>query len=80
MKYPNTDVIWNLFRKLELYTKRKVENGGIGIDHALIQIEDTLKSCINYVNNLPEESDSVFNEPNSLDDIKKLRPDGPRKI
>ena len=80
MKYPKAHNLNKLIEEINLYSQLKAEYGSKNINNILSDIEKTLKSSIQNIKNLENDIKLNSTEPNDLNEIKRLRPNGPRKI
>ncbi len=80
MKYPELPNYSELGKKLVEYSRLKAEYGSTGIEAVLSEAEQALKNAIDKLIALPVDPVLQAKEPNCLKEIKKLRPEGPRKI
>lgn len=74
-KYPDFEKIGNLLRD---YGSLKVEVGAKGVQEILDEAENAMYIAIENLSKLAEDDRLYKAEPNDLDAIRLLRPDGPR--
>jgi len=80
MKYPQIPNYHVLIHHLIEYAKLRCEYGAQGVENILVEVEESLKSAISRMNELPIDEELAQQEPNSLNEIRSLRPDGPRRL
>ncbi|NLO81525.1 MAG: ADP-ribosylglycohydrolase family protein [Clostridiales bacterium] len=82
MQYPNIPHYRSLLEHLHEYANLRCEYGANvkDVENILLKVEESLKSAIAQINSLPIDDKLAMQEPNSLEDIRKLRPDGPRRL
>jgi ADP-ribosylglycohydrolase len=80
MPYPSISNLQRLVERLTLYSQLQHEYGAQGIAPVLEQAESSLKSALETLKALPIDQDLAAQEPNELDRIRDLRPEGPRRL
>ena len=80
MSYPKIPDLNSIVSQITEYVRLKAEYGNQNLDSYLADLEQTLKGSLEQLKNLPEDSELAAREPNSLEEIHRLRPDGPRKL
>jgi len=80
MPYPNPNSLKKIMEMISLYSHLKHERGSTGISPLLKKTERMMKTVLRNLQQLPENPARAAREPDSLDAIKRLRPDGPRRI
>ena len=80
MNYPQNHNLEHLARQLIEFANLKSEYEAKGIEIVLSEAEAGLKKWIEKVNALPNCPDLAKKEPDALNDIKSLRPEGIRRI
>lgn len=80
MNYPEMPNFNFLINQIEEYVRLKVEYGSTGLDSYLQNLEATLQQSLQDLKSFPIDKTLADNEPDDLASIRKLRPDGPRKI
>lgn len=80
MPYPKTPDLKKLADLIECYGQLKHEYGAAGVQPILIQAEKDLKNAVAGLKKLPVDKKMAVSEPNALPAIRKLRPDGPRRM
>jgi len=78
--YPKQPDYRNLGRELELISQLKHEYGAKGIQSILKDVEKSMKAACSLLQKLPIDKDLAREEPSSLSAIRRLRPEGPRRI
>ncbi len=79
-KYPKIPKYAKLTSQLELEAQLKAEYGARGVGESLARAERALKAALRELQALPIDKALARQEPNDLDQIKRLRPAGPRRI
>lgn len=79
-KYPETPDFDGLTKLLNTQAQLMHEYGSEGIETILKKAETALMNTFEELKTLPIDKKMAAQEPNGLDEIKKLRPSGPRKI
>ena len=67
-------------RNIELLAQLKGEHGAKGIEAILRNVEEALQNAEKELGALSEDRELAKKEPDDLEAIKALRPDGPRRI
>jgi ADP-ribosylglycohydrolase len=80
MDYPKTPDFWRLVNGVTLYAQLLHEYGAKGVAPILAKTEETLTAAIKELQELPIDPELAKQEPNSLEEIRSLRPSGPRRI
>jgi ADP-ribosylglycohydrolase len=80
MTYTKKDRVNHLFNQLKLYLDLKTEYGSEETSEVMQGLERTLEGCLEQVKLLPVDKALAAREPSLLDEIKALRPDGPRDM
>ncbi len=80
MTYPKIPDLNKLKNDLFLYAQLKHEYGSKNIQTILIRAEKALHIAVADLKQLPVDKKMAAKEPNSLKEIKKLRPKGPRRM
>lgn len=80
MPYPSVPNFQRLVELVTLYSQLQHEYGAQGIAPVLEQIETSLKAAIDTLKALPVDQNLAAQEPNELERIRDLRPDGPRRL
>lgn len=80
MAYPDIpDYNW-LIGQIAEYSRLKHEQGAEGIQEVLNRLEKLIKSQLDELKALQINNKLAESEPNALDRILKLRPEGPRRL
>ena len=80
MTYPSVENIKQKLDQLDAYAKLKYEYGAVGMDRVIRDLERTVETSIGLILNLENDVTLSKYEPDALDDIKKRRPNGPRRL
>ncbi len=80
MAYPKLPPLEKLVEFINIHAQTQYEYGSKGINAVLSDAQKSLKTCIAELEKLPVDANKAKNEPSDLATIKKLRPDGPRKM
>ena len=80
MSYPRLPDLRDLAEQIELTTQLKHEYGARGIPSILTKVEKAMQAAAAELRKLPIERELARAEPNDLDAIRRLRPDGPRRL
>lgn len=80
MSYPNIPEYQALLTELIEYSRLMHEYGAQNIDDIMSEAFNDLKSSIQKLKSLPMDQNLLKEEPDGLDAILSLRPDGPRKL
>lgn len=79
IKYDKYDYFWSL-ELLQRYAELYNEYGAEGVGDILIEVDNYIKSATARIKDLPIKMELKAKEPDALDEILKLRADGPRKL
>ncbi len=79
-EYPKIPDYKQLGEKIVEFARLKHEYGAKDLDELLAKIEEYLKASISSLNKLPNDGVLALLEPDDLPEIKRLRPDGVRKM
>lgn len=79
MAYEKKVNLWNLAALANEYADLQLECRASGIDGALENIAKDLEAGIERIRNLPQDAELLRNEPDDLDAIRALRPEGIRR-
>lgn len=81
MKYPKLDALSHTRYLLEEYARLKCEEGAADeVCNEIDRLHQELSDCLERIKALPSSEKSAISEPDNLEDIKKLRPDAPRRL
>lgn len=80
MNYPNIPDLNAVVNEIIEYVRLKAEYGNTELDSFVLTLENSLKTSLAKVKELPIDPDLAKEEPNELAEIRKLRPVGPRKM
>lgn len=80
MAYPNESKLRHLLEQLHLYSQLKHEYGALGLEGLWTKAEQELQSVLEEVKALPVDAVHSEQEPNDLSNIRRLRPNGPRRL
>jgi ADP-ribosylglycohydrolase len=80
MAYPKDPGLRKLVERLGLYAQLKHEYGAEGIEGILGEIKQSLKDGLDRLRSLPVDEALAAKEPDALEAIRSLRPDGPRRM
>ena len=80
MPYPNFSKIDRVLSRLRLDAQLRHELGAQNLDAAIGQLETALESAARNVEAAPIDAELAAREPDDLDGIRALRPDGPRRL
>lgn len=80
MRYPSIPDFHKLTEQIVEYSRLKAEMGACGIEPLLVQAQEALRQALDGLKSLPEDASLAAREPNGLADIRRLRPDGPRRL
>jgi len=81
MNYPDFTALGVNLSELQEYARLKVEQGDSAIVKKIIkEVENYLHTTVNELKNLPDDPELAAKEPDQLEEIRKLRKEGPRKI
>jgi ADP-ribosylglycohydrolase len=78
--YPAITNLPGFVNKIELYTQLKHEYGAKKIEPIIARIEQALKAALHQLQTLPVDRAMVEREPDNREAIRRLRPNGPRRI
>ncbi len=79
MDYPKQPDFNKLTNLLKVYSKYKHEYGVSNTQDILDKAYSDLSASLEEMKNLPVSNDYLLKEPNDLIEIRKLRPNGPRR-
>ena len=80
MKYPKIANLNNLSDEVKFYAQLKAEYGSKGVGKVVKDAEKALKRAVKELKRLPVDERLAAREPDELENIKALRPDGPRRL
>jgi ADP-ribosylglycohydrolase len=80
MEYPQIPNYYALIDHLVEYAKLRCEYGAQGVESILQEVKKSLEDAISRINQLPIDEQMARQEPNSLNEIRSLRPNGPRRL
>ena len=80
MAYPKAEILKKLAEQIELYSQLMHEYGAKDIQPLIDETERKLSAALESLKALPIDQDLLAKEPDDLEAIKALRPDGPRKM
>jgi len=80
MDYPNTPDFWRLVNGVTLYAQLMHEYGAQDVAPVLAKAEEALAAAVKELQELPVDPELAKQEPNSLEEIRSLRPSGPRRM
>jgi ADP-ribosylglycohydrolase len=80
MPYPKMPPLDELVREIGLQAQLKHEYGARGIPRVLRGAEKNLKAALVELKKLPVDRKRAKREPNDLEAIRALRPNGPRRL
>jgi len=80
MGYPKLPNLSGLGGQIHLYSQLKHEYGAKGIAPILRNAERALKEALSALKRLPNDKSLRRQEPDSLEAIRRLRPNGPRRM
>ena len=80
MSYPNIPDFQSTVSEIIEYVRLKAEYGNTDLDSYLSNLEQTLKASLDELKNLPIDAQLAADEPDTLAKIRRLRPDGPRRL
>jgi len=69
-----------LTREISLYAQLKAEYGAKNIAPLLAEAEKALQTALAKLRKLPVDKELAKREPNDLESIRRLRPQGPRRL
>jgi ADP-ribosylglycohydrolase len=80
MTYPDESKLRHLVEQLHLYSHLKHDYGAPGIEALLAKAEQALRTILEELQTLPDDAALARLEPDDLASIRRLRPDGPRRL
>ncbi|MHB9026906.1 MAG: ADP-ribosylglycohydrolase family protein [Armatimonadota bacterium] len=80
MAYPTLPDFKKFIGDLELYSQLQHECGATGIEPILIQAKESLEAALTSLRQRPIDPNMALEEPDDLQEIRALRPAGPRRI
>lgn len=80
IKYPQIPDYHILIDHLIEYAKLRSEYGAQGIEDILKKVEESIMVAVSQLKELPIDQHLARCEPDSLKEIRSLRPDGPRRL
>ncbi len=80
MRYPNIPNLNDTVNQIIEYVRLKAEYGSHGLDDYLSSLDAKLKETLQEIKDFPIDNALALEEPDDLESIRKLRPDGPRKL
>lgn len=80
MSYPRIPDFRKWTYQLELYAQLKAEYGASGIAPILTDADNALRAALAELKRLPIDRELAAREPNALEQIRSLRPAGPRRL
>ena len=80
MSYPNIPDFQSTVAEIIEYVRLKAEYGNTELDDYLLNLEQTLKDSLEKLKGLAIDTQLAAKEPDTLSEIRRLRPDGPRKL
>ncbi|MFN8482575.1 MAG: ADP-ribosylglycohydrolase family protein [Anaerolineae bacterium] len=80
MPYPDDSRLSQLVELIHLYGQLQHDYGADGIAPVLAQAEQALQAALAALQALSPDAGLAQREPNDLDAIRALRPDGPRRV
>lgn len=80
MHYPTLPDFAHLTERITEFSRLKAETGALGIEPLLREAEAALRQALERLKALPEDEALAAREPNELPAIRRLRPDGPRRL
>ena len=80
MAYPRAADLRKLAERLELYAQLKHEYGAEGIERILEEVKECLEGGVESLRALPADEALAAREPDGLEAIRSIRPDGPRRM
>ena len=80
MTYPDASKIRQLLEKLHLFGHKKYEYGAPGVEALYTRAEQSLFAIVEELQGLAVDPGLAKKEPNDLASIRRLRPDGPRRL
>lgn len=80
MNYPNIPDLNNMVSIFIEYARLKTEYNSPDVVSCIRSLEAKLQESLTEIKALPIDAALALNEPDDLTEIKKLRPDGPRRM
>lgn len=80
MHYPQIPDFRRLAERLSHYAQLKHERGAQGITEQLAQAQKAMEASVAALEGLAEDPELATHEPDALEKIRKLRPQGPRRL
>jgi ADP-ribosylglycohydrolase len=80
MKERLNKTLADLAHSVGLFAQLKREQGAQGVDEAVARAKGVLEEAVAAIRKLPDDPVLRADEPDELDAIRSLRPDGPRRI
>lgn len=80
MNYPDEKKVRALIEQLHLHGQRQYEYGARDVAALWIKAEQVLQGIVDEVKKLPIDPVQAAQEPNDLPGIRRVRPDGPRRL
>lgn len=81
MKYTDFAELQKNSMLLQTYAMLKCEQGGEAeVTDIISKLTEDVELALEKINSVPDEPELLKNEPDLLDEIKALRPEGPRKM
>ncbi|MCY4537612.1 MAG: ADP-ribosylglycohydrolase family protein [Chloroflexi bacterium] len=77
--YNYPEPLGDLSRNINLWAQLKTETGAPGVQEKVAEIKSLIAKELAELRALPDDPDLGAAEPNDLDGIRALRPDGPRR-
>ena len=78
--YPELTDCKKILEMIGMYALQKHEYGAAGIPLAISRLEQALQATLDEIKQLPVDETQKKLEPDRLDDIRLLRPNGPRRL
>lgn len=80
MKYPDIPDLSATISQITEYIRLKAEYGSSGLEAYISDLDQTLKDSLKALKDMPIDETLAQKEPDSLEEIRRLRPAGPRKM
>lgn len=80
MNYPEIPDLNSIVTEIVEYVRLKAEYGNKDLTSYVHTLEETLKNSLKEIKEMPVDPSLASQEPDDLASIRKLRPDGPRKM
>jgi ADP-ribosylglycohydrolase len=80
MQYPDPHKLNHLIGQWHLYAQLQSEYGASGVKDLWAKAEQTLQSLVDEMRALPGDALLTAQQPDDLAGIRRLRPDGPRRL